>query len=268
MKNLGLIAGSGTLPVAVAGEAQSEGYRVTAIALEHLASEDLASTVDELKWISAGKLGHIIDTLKKAGIKEVVMAGKVPKSLLYKSRIVPDLRAVKLLLSLKDRSDDAIMLAITGELEKEGIRLRKTTDFCKGLLMPAGVLTKSKPSEAELRDISFGWKIAKEIGRLDIGQTIVVKDMAVMAVEAIEGTDEAIRRGGKLAGKGAVVIKISKPQQDMRFDVPVVGTETLKAMIEVRARVLAVETNKSILVNRDAMVSGANRASISIVGYS
>jgi len=267
MKKLGLIAGSGALPAAVAAEARSAGYSVAAIALQHLADHNLGSAVDEISWVSVGKLGVIIDTLKKAGVKEAVMAGKVPKSLLYKSRIVPDLRAVKLLFSLKDRSDDAIMLAITNELEKEGIRLLKTTDFCKGLLTQAGVLTKSKPTEAEMKDIAFGWEIAKEIGRLDIGQTIVVKDRAVMAVEAIEGTDEAIKRGGKLAGSGAVVIKISKPQQDMRFDVPVVGEDTLKAMIEVKARVLAVEAHKSILVVRDAMVSHADKASISIIGY-
>lgn len=267
MKKLGLIAGSGELPLAVAAEARSKGYKVAAVGLEPLADKSLASVVDEITWVNVGKLGAIIDTLRKYHVSEAVMAGKVPKSLLYKSRIIPDLRAVKLLFSLKDRSDDSILLAITHELEKEGITLLNTTDFSSQLLTPEGVLTGKAPSESEWKDIAFGWKIAKEIGRLDIGQTIVVKNQAVMAVEAIEGTDEAIRRGGKLAGQGAVVIKVSKPRQDMRFDVPVVGSDTLKAMKEVNARVLAIEAKNSILLNRQKMIASAEKAGISVVGY-
>ncbi|MBI5640650.1 MAG: UDP-2,3-diacylglucosamine diphosphatase LpxI [Nitrospirae bacterium] len=267
MKKLGLISGSGDLPLAVAHEAREMGYTVFAIGLEPLADKALSAVVDEIRWINVGKLGTVIESLKKAGIKEAVMAGKVPKSLLYKSRIIPDLRAVKVLFSLKDRSDDSILLAIAKELEKDGITLRNTTDFTSRLLTPEGVMTEGPPSEEEWKDISFGWKVAKEIGRLDIGQTVVVKNQAVMAIEAIEGTDEAIRRGGRLAGDGAVVIKVSKPQQDMRFDVPVVGMDTLKTMIEVNARVLAVEKGSSILLNRDRMISKANKSRISIVGY-
>src|SRR3989339_361490 len=220
MKTLGLIAGMGELPKLVAEEAREKGYRVFAIALEPLADKNLSDHVDSVNRISVGKLGEIIDTLKKNHIKEAVMAGKVPKSLLYKSKIIPDLRTVKLLFSLKDKSDDSILLAM-----------------------------------------------AKEIGRLDIGQTVVVKDQAVMAVEAIEGTDEAILRGGKLAGEGAVVIKVAKPKQDMRFDVPVVGMNTLKSMIEVNARVLAIEAGKSILLQRKKIIKEADEAGISVVGY-
>jgi DUF1009 family protein len=209
MKKLGLIAGSGTLPLAIAAEARSRGYTVIAVGLDPLAERALTEVADEVKWVNVGKLGTIIDTLTKSGIKEAVMAGKVPKSLLYKSKITPDLRAVKVLFSLKDRSDDSILLAITKELEKEGITLLNTTDFSSGLLTPEGVLTRLSPSKEEWRDIAFGWQIAKQIGRLDVGQTVVVKDKAVMAVEAIEGTDEAIKRGGKLAGEGAVVVKVS-----------------------------------------------------------
>jgi DUF1009 family protein len=267
MKKLGLIAGMGELPAAVAIEARSQGYKVVAVGLEPLADKSLSDLVDEIAWISVGKLGKIIDTLKKRGVKEAVMAGKVPKSLLYKSGITPDLRAVKLLFSLKDKKDDSILLAITRELERDGITLLNTTDFSAQLMTPEGVLTKNAPSEQEWADVSFGWSIAKEIGRLDIGQAVVIKDRAVMAVEAIEGTDEAIRRGGKLARKGAVVIKVSKPQQDMRFDVPVVGMDTLRAMTEVGAGVLAVEAERSILLNREKMVAEADRAGISIVGY-
>ena len=267
MKKLGLIAGYGELPSAVAAEARAKGYSVFAVGLEPLADKSLASAVDEIKWINVGKLGLIIDTLKKAGVAEAVLAGKVPKSLLYKSRITPDLRAVKVLFSLKDRTDDSIMLAITGELARDGITLLNTTDFSVRLLAPEGVLGKHAPSKNELKNIDFGFRIAKEMGRLDIGQTVVVKDMAVMAVEAIEGTDEAIRRGGKLAGSGAVVIKVSKPRQDLRFDVPAVGMETLAAMIEVQARVLAVEQGKSIILSRKEMLKKADKYDIAIVGY-
>lgn len=267
MKTLGLISGMGELPKVVASEARAKGYRVVAIALEPLADKTLASYVDEIKWINVGKLGEIIESLKRSDVREAVMAGKVPKSLLYKSRIIPDLRAVKLLFSLKDKSDDSIMLAIAKELEKDGITLLDTTDFSSGLLTPEGLLTEEGITENEWKDVAFGWKIAKEIGRLDIGQTAVVKDQAVMAIEAIEGTDEAILRGGRLAGKGAVVVKVSKPKQDMRFDVPVVGMNTLKSMIEVNARVLAVEAGKSILLQRENMVKEADESGISVVGY-
>ncbi len=263
----GWISGSGELPIAVAEEARSKGYFVFAVGLEPVAEMALASSVDEIRWINVGKLGSVIEALKKAGIKEAVMAGKVPKSLLYKSKITPDLRAVKVLLSLKDRSDDAILLAITKELKKDGITLLNTTDFSSQLLTPEGVLTKEAPSKDEWKDIAFGFKMAKEMGRLDIGQTVVVKNQAVMAVEAIEGTDEAIRRGGALAGHGAVVIKVSKPHQDMRFDVPVVGMDTLKAMTEARARVLAIEVKKSILLNRDELLKKADKSKISVVGF-
>jgi len=268
MKKLGIIAGTGELPAAIAQEARSKGYTVFAVGLDPLADRALSAVVDEIKFVNVGKLGTIITTLKKAGIREVVMAGKVPKSLLYKSRIRPDLRAVKLLFSLKDRSDDAIMLAITKELEKDGLTLLNTTKFSTGLLTPGGVLTRKGPSKSEWEDVAFGWKIAKEMGRLDIGQTVVVKNQAVMAIEAIEGTDEAIIRGGKYAGEGAVVIKVSKPQQDMRFDVPVVGMETLITMRAVNARVLAVEAKKSLLLDREKMLAEADKAGIAIVGHS
>lgn len=252
--------------MAVAAEARLKGYRVHAIGLEPLADRSLSSVVENVDWINVGKLGKIIDALKKAGVAQVVMAGKVPKSLLYKSGITPDLRAAKVIFSLKDRKDDSILLAVTRELEKDGISLLNTTDFASRLLAPEGVLTKKGPQRSEWKDIEFGWAVAKEIGRLDIGQTVAVKDGAVMAVEAIEGTDEAIRRGGKLAGPGAVIIKVSKPQQDLRFDVPVVGLETIQAMRDCNARVLAVEAGKSILLDRTKMVSQAEGLNISIVG--
>jgi UDP-2,3-diacylglucosamine hydrolase len=267
MKKVGLIAGMGELPIAIAADAQSKGYHVIAVGLEPLADRTIESYVDEIRWIQVGKLGAIIAYLKKCGVKEVVMAGKVPKTMLYKSKISPDLRAIKMLFSLRDRSDDSILLAIAKELQKDGMTLLNTTDFSTCLLTPEGVLTDTAPSEGEWKDIAFGWEIAKEMGRLDIGQAVVIKDLAVMAVEAIEGTDEAIKRGGMLAGSGAVVVKTSKPQQDMRFDVPVVGLDTLRSMIDVKARVLAVEADKSILLKREALVKEANEAGVAVIGF-
>jgi hypothetical protein len=267
MKKLGLIAGMGELPIAIASEAKAQGYKVFAVALEPLADKSLSSYVDEISRINVGKFGKLIDILKKNSIHEAVMAGKVSKSLLYKSKITPDLRAAKLLFSLRDRSDDTILMAITKELKKEGINLLDITTFTSGILATEGVITRDSPTEGEWKDIIFGWKIAKEIGRLDIGQTVVVKNQAVMAVEAIEGTDEAVRRGGKLAGKGAVVVKVSKPDQDMRFDVPAVGLNTIRAMAEVSAGVLCVEANKTILLNKGEIIEESKGAGISVVGY-
>lgn len=266
MKKIGLIAGMGELPKAIAAEAKAKGFHVMAIGLEHLADKSLSALVHDIKWINVGHLGGIIGALKKAGVKEAVMAGKVPKELLYKSKIIPDLRAVKLLFTLKDRSDDSILLAIAKELHKDGIELLHTTEFCADMLTPEGVLTENNVSEEEWKDISFGWKIAKKIGKVDIGQTVVVKNQAVMAVEAIEGTDEAIKRGGHYANGGAVVVKVSKPGQDMRFDVPVVGTDTLRAMKASGARVIALEAGKSILLHKSSFIKEAEEAKISVVG--
>jgi len=267
LKKLGLIAGNGELPFCIAAEARSRGYGVTAVGLEGITDKSLEAHVDTMFWVTLGKLGALINNLKKAGITEAVFAGKVHKSVIYRGKVIPDVRLLKMVFRLRDRSDDSIMLSLTAELESEGIRLRRTTDFTRHLMAPEGVLTKRKPSTDDYKDIAFGWKIAKEMGRLDIGQTVVVKQMAVMAIEAIEGTDEAIRRGGRLAGKGAVVVKVSKPQQDMRFDVPVVGIDTLNIMKEVNAKVLAVEAGKSMILNREQLVREAEKAGIAIVGY-
>ncbi len=265
MKKIGIIAGKGTLPVSIAHEAKRQGYEVVIIGLDPIA-DSLNGSFDKVYRINVGKFGKLIDTLKKEGITQVIMAGKVSKTLLYKSKLIPDMRAIKVLMKLPDRKDDTILQAITDELESEGIRLLETATFSKELFITEGTLTKRKPSKDEKSDIHFGVNIAKEIGRLDIGQTVVVKDRAVMAVEAIEGTDEAIKRGGQLAGKGAVVVKVAKPQQDMRYDVPVIGMETLKTMKEVKATVLAAEADRTIIVDKEAVIKFANKNRISIVG--
>jgi len=263
---IGIIAGAGELPLVIAQDARSRGYRVVTAALEHLASPDLEALSDRFRWISVGKLGALIDYLKAEQGTEAIMAGKVPKALLFKAKIVPDMRAVKLLFSMKDRTDDGILRALTGELQREGIRIVDTAAFSPDLLMPSGVITRNRPSQDEWKDILFGWTIAKGIGSMDIGQTVVVKGKAVMAVEAIEGTDEAILRGGSYANGGAIVVKVSKPHQDMRLDVPAIGLMTLETMIRAGARVLALEAGKTIIIDRQKMIARADEAGITMVG--
>lgn len=269
-KTLGLVAGMGHLPKIVAVEARKKGYRVIGFALQPPSDDSLKKYVDDFHKVNIGHFGKLISLMKKLSITEAVMAGKIPKSLLYrnKRKLIPDMRAAKVLFSLKDRADDTIMLAIVRELEKDGIRLLKTTSFTKDSLVPDGILTRRKPAKEEWNDIEFGWKLAKKMGQLDIGQTVVVKERAVMAVEAIEGTDETIKRGGILAEEGAVVIKVCKPGQDMRFDVPVIGIDTLCSMQRSKARVLAIEVGKTIIIDIDRFRKEADKAGISVVGLS
>jgi len=266
-ETVGLIAGSGQLPLAIASSARADGYRIAIFGLTGISSGELPSVADHFESVPVGKLGKLIRAIQNAGITRVVFAGKVSKTLLYKMNIVPDLRAVKLLMSLQDRKDDTIMEAILGELEKEGVSVMETTAFTRSLMAEKGVMTRREPTEAQWEDIRFGSETAREIGRLDIGQTVVVKRRAVMAVEAIEGTDEAIRRGGRLAEGGAVVVKTAKPKQDLRFDVPVVGLDTLESMRAVGCSVLAVETGRVIFMDRKVFLEQADREGISVVGF-
>lgn len=263
---LGLIAGKGLLPVLIAEEARRKGYRLAVAALESLTEPSLESLADASGWFNPGKVGSIIKFLKGNGVEEAVMAGKIPKELLFTGGLRPDLKALGVLMRLRDWKDDSIINAVEREFSREGIRFLDMRDFCRGLLTPEGRLTRRGPDRREKKDIDFGFRTAKEIGALGIGQAVVVKERAVMAVEAIEGTDEAIRRGGRLAGGGGVVVKVSRPNQDMRFDVPVVGLETLEAMLETGIRVLAVEAGESIFVNRKEFIGRANESGISVVG--
>lgn len=266
---VGIIAGMGQLPRIIAADAMAAGRRVVAVTLEPLPEQLPDTAADVVVRVNVGRLGAIIKAFTKEGVSEVILAGKVPKTILYNNlmSIRPDMRTLSMLMKLGDRKDDSILTAITKELEKEGIRILDTTEFSPGLITPEGVLTKRKPTRGEYKDIEFGWRTARELGKLDVGQTVVVKDMAVMALEAIEGTDEAILRGGRLAHKGAVVVKVSKPGQDMRFDVPTAGMETIKAMAESRASVLAIEAGRSILVDRERLIEAAAEHGIAVVGH-
>jgi DUF1009 family protein len=265
---LGLLAGSGSIPEVIARNAKAQGHQVVAVALESLTDPSLKEHADTLQWFNPGKLGSMIQFLKDNGVRKAVTGGKLSKELFDTGRIKPDLMAIGVFMKLRDKRDDTIIRAVEQEFEKEGISFLDMKDFCSELLTPEGTLTARGPDTHEKDDIEFGFRMAKEIGSLDIGQTVVVKDRAVMAVEAIEGTDEAIRRGGTLAGGGAVVVKVSRPGQDMRTDVPVVGLQTLSIMDEEGVRVLALEAGKSMVLDREEFLAKADGAGITVVGVS
>jgi UDP-2,3-diacylglucosamine hydrolase len=264
MNKIGLIAGNGFFPIEFAKAAKNKGVSVIAVAHEGETLPELADVVDAIFWIKVGQLGKIIKIFKEQQVSDVLMAGGIKKTRLFNGAM-PDMRGLALLARMIHKKDDSLLRAVAEELESEGITVRASTLYLDNLLPQPGVLTRRKPSKDELRDIEFGWHMAKEIGSLDIGQTIVVKDQAVLAVEAIEGTDEAIRRGGRLCGKGAVVVKICKPQQDLRFDLPAIGMQTVKTMQDVHASCLAVEAGKTIIFDRSAVSKEADRVGISIV---
>ena len=264
MQKIGLLAGIGFLPVDFTRAAKGMGFHVTVVALVEGVEPSLKEYADEYYKISAGKLDKIIKTLKKDDIDLVTMLGKVTKEVLYKGFGL-DFRAIKLLFSLPNRNDDTIMLAIVDELLKEGIKTMDQTQMIKILMPKAEQFTKRIPTAEEEKDIEYGLKVALEIGRLDIGQTVVVKNQAVMAVEAIEGTDACIKRGGKLAGSGAIVAKTAKPQQDSRFDVPSIGLDTIKSMIEANAKVLVMEAGSTLFVQKEDAVALADENGIVIV---
>ena len=264
MKKIGLIAGGGQFPILFARAARQYGVEVVAVALKGEADELLESEVDLCSWVSLGKLGRMIETFQKAEVTEVAMAGAVAKTKLF-SKIRPDWKAVRLLARMLHKKDDAILRAFTEELEAHGIKVRPSTLFLPELLAPPGILTRRRPNARERRDINFGWNLAKEIGKLDIGQCILVRDQAVLAVEAIEGTDETIRRGGRLGKSEVVVVKVCKPNQDLRFDVPAVGLQTIETMKEVGASVLVVEADRTLMFDREKMIQAADDARIAIL---
>jgi len=263
-ETIGLIAGGGQFPLLVAEAARKRGFSVLAVA--HLGETDpsLSEKVDEVIWIRLGQLGQLIKALKKKKVKKSLMAGTITKRRMFED-IRPDLKGLAIISKLALFHDDGILRAVADELAREGIEIVSSTQYLPELVAPQGCLTKRKPNKSEKEDIDFGFQVAKELGRLDIGQCVVVRKKTILAVEAIEGTDAAIRRGGDLAREGAVVVKVSKPHQDLRFDVPAVGLGTVKAMAEVKAAALAVESGKTLLFDKDEMITYADKLHIAIV---
>jgi len=262
---LGLIAGSGRFPFLVAAGARRAGRRVIAVAIREETAPDLGEAVDEIHWVGLGQLGRCIDALRGAGAREAVMAGQVKHRQIF-SDIVPDLKLMGVLARLAFRNTDSLIGAVAETLGREGITLLPSTAFIEDQLAGAGTMSRRRPSGDEKADVEYGRKVARVLAGMDLGQTVVVKNRAAVALEAMEGTDETIRRAGRLAGPGTTVVKVAKPRQDMRFDVPVVGAGTIEAMREAGAAVLALDAGKTLLLDKADFLSKADEAGLAVVG--
>ncbi|MFA5088022.1 MAG: UDP-2,3-diacylglucosamine diphosphatase LpxI [Candidatus Omnitrophota bacterium] len=265
LETLGLIAGNGKFPFLFAQAARKKGLKVIAAGIRGDTSGQLRFLVDRFRLFQVGELRPLFSFLKSEGAVRIIMAGQVSPRNLFNEKVKLDKEFQALYDALSDRKADTIFSAIADKLRAEGMELLDSTFLIEDYLAPKGTLTKRGPTVRELEDINFGIKIAKEIGAVDIGQTVVVKEKAILAVEAMEGTDRAILRGGKIAGNGAVVIKVSKPKQDLRFDVPVIGPRTVRMMAKSRASCLAVEAGKTLVIDQDICVKLANKAKICLV---
>ena len=265
VKSLGLIAGNGKFPLLFAQKARSQHYKVIAAGIRGDTSVFLRLLVDRYACFQVGELKKLFEFFKGSGVRQVIMAGQVNPNNLFEKDVALDDEFRKLFDALHDRKADTIFTAIADRLRDQGIELVDSTFLLREHLAPKGTITKRGPTLKELNDIAFGATIAKEMGGIDIGQTVVVKDKAIVAIEAMEGTDRAIMRGGKIAQNGAVVIKMSKPNQDTRFDVPVIGPRTIKAMIRSKAKCLGIEAGKTLIIDFEKCLRLANKADICIV---
>lgn len=261
---IGIIAGGGKFPLMVAESARKKGIHVVAVAHRGETDPALADRVDSVVWIDLGQLNRLIGALKENGVRKALMAGTITKSRMF-GKISPDARGLALISRMTEFHDDGILRALADELTEEGLEIVSSIAYLPELVTPPGCLTRRQPDEAEKADIQFGWRMAKELGRLDVGQCVVVRNKTVLSMEALEGTDEAILRGGRLAREKAVVVKVSKPNQDLRFDVPSVGPETVKVMSEVKASVLALEAGKTLIFDRPETIANADEWGISII---
>ena len=262
---VGLLAGEGELPVIFADEARKKGTKVIAFGAKGLASPQLEGHVDKIYWVDLANTKKLPVMILTNGIKKLVMLGKIPKSLFFKKDFSKSEHINSLLKDTKNRADDSILKEVSQKAEKFGITFINPIDYLSDYVPKEGTLTKREPTAKEWEDIEFGREIARALGRLDIGQTVVVQNKAILAVEAIEGTDEAIKRGGQFSKGGMVVVKMIKPTQDPRFDIPTVGIETINSLIKAKASVLAMEAGKTLFINRDKSVKKADENGISIV---
>ncbi len=269
---IGLLAGSGRFPILFAEAAHRQGLRVACVGLRYEAPDELRALCDSFDEVSVSRLGGMIRAFKRRGVREVVMAGKVTKNVMYTPmrlvRLAPDWRMAKMWYGRlrRDKKDDSILLGVIAEFAVDGLTFRSALDYCPELLVIHGILTRRAPTAAERKDIAFGWHLAKEMGRLDVGQSVAVKELAAIAVEAIEGTDRCIERAGTLCRAGGwTLVKVAKPQQDMRFDVPTVGVSTVENLARAGAKVLAIEAGRTIVIDQPDVVSLADRRGLAIV---
>jgi DUF1009 family protein len=269
MSRIGLIAGNGRFPFLALQGARGLGHDVTVVAVKEEAFPELEAAAHdagaELHWVSLGHLGRCIKILKGAGVSRAVMAGQVKHAKIF-SGIIPDLTLLSVLTRLKARNTDALISAVADVMRDEGIELLSSTAFLEPLLAAPGILTARTPTDEESADFEFGYRMADAIAALDVGQTIAVKDKAVVAVEAMEGTDEVIARAGRVAGAGVRIVKVAKPNQDMRFDVPVIGVATIEAMRAAGATALSIDAERTLVLDGPPVYRAADDARIAIVG--
>ena len=268
---IGLLAGSGRFPILFAESARRQGYSVACVGVRYEASDELRALCDAYEVVGVSKLGGMIRAFHRMDVQHVVMAGKITKNVMYTPfrlvRLMPDWRMIHMWYGMtRDKRDDSILLGIIAEFGRDGIRFGSALDYCPELLVKSGTLTRRRPSAAEMKDVAFGWKLAKAMGRLDVGQSVAIKEEAALAVEAIEGTDRCIERAGSLCRAGGwTLVKVAKPQQDMRFDVPTIGVNTVENLRKAGARVLAIEANKTIVVDQAEVVALADRHGLAII---
>src|SRR5271169_2775234 len=266
-RDWGLIAGNGDFPFLVLEGARSRGIEMAVIAIREEASPELERRASRLHWVSLGELSRTIELLHQEGVKHAVMAGQVKHNKIF-SAIRPDWKLAKLLLTLPSKNTDSLIGAVARVLADEGIELVDSTKFLGSLLPAAGVLTRRAPDAAEMADIAYGRQIAHKIAALDLGQTVVVRDRACVAIEAMEGTDETIERAARITGRQRlVVVKVSKPKQDMRFDVPVIGTKTIEVMRRSNVTALAIDAGRTLLFDRNELIHAADDFSIAIYAF-
>jgi UDP-2,3-diacylglucosamine hydrolase len=278
IKHIGLLAAWGRYPVLVAEALRRQNYHVSCIGVADLADPNLASICQDFQWLGWGRLGGAIRFFRRCGVEQATMAGKFHKALIYQPRVWwrhrPDWTCIKtfyhyFVTHKRDSKDDSLLGALTDAFAAHGISMKPATDFAPELLVKSGQLVGRPPSSAQQADIEFGWQVAKQLGALDIGQSVCVKDRAVLSVEAIEGTDACILRAGDLCKKGEfTVVKVAKPQQDMRFDVPTVGVRTLRTMLAAGAKTLAIEGGRTILLDEEDFRKFAATHKISVVALS
>jgi UDP-2,3-diacylglucosamine hydrolase len=261
----GLIAGNGQFPFLVVEGARRNGASLSVVAIKEETDKRINEVAEDVAWVGIGQLGKMISHLKSAGVTKAIMAGQVKHVQIF-SGALPDARMLKMLWNLPKRNTDALIGGVADELAKEGIELIDSTHFIHDQLATEGVMTKRAPSDIERGNIDYGLRIADEIARLDLGQTIVLRAKACVAIEAMEGTDATIRRAGELAKGKLTVVKVAKPDQDMRFDVPVIGVPTIETMIAAGATCLSVTAGKTLIFDRDQMLALADKNGIAIVG--
>lgn len=268
-ENIGLIAGSGQFPILFAQAASALNKKITVFGIEGYIDSKISGFVSEVHTVDLGTLGRLVELLKQSGIKKVVLAGSIPKKQIYNPALRLDETASQFMRSSANKGDDHLLRAFQVFLKVRcGISVIDPRIFLKHTLAPKGVLTRRAPSESEWADLRFGRKIAKGIGHMDIGQTVVIKEGVVLAVEAIEGTNEAVRRGGELSGGNAVIVKVAKPNQSLRFDLPCVGLETLEALKGASSRVLGIEAGKTIMILKEQLIERADQEGMTLVGLS